>query len=177
MSEAAPERTTRPDRTRAGGNFFTKKYGPLPGWGWIALGAAGGGVFIWWRKRQAANTAASTAAAATPADTTGSTDLTGQSAATIQSEVQQLQGASSEQEQDITQQGVQEKQLATSEQTQAAINKSQGEAIQDINQGEKGEKPPAKRPPPKRPPPKRPAPRRKPPAGGQHPPTPRRKPR
>lgn len=154
MSEPAPERTARAPSARAGGNFFTKKYGPLPGWGWIALGATGGAVFIWWRKRSAANAAAPTGSAAatgTAADTTG--DVTGEQAAVIQSEVQQLQGASSEQEQDITQEAANEKRLAGSEQKQAAINRSQGEAIQDINQAEKGEKPPARRPAPRRRPP------------------------
>lgn len=44
---------------RRGGNFLTRKVGPLPMWGWIAAVAVGVGVFVW-RKRQ--NAAAATGA-------------------------------------------------------------------------------------------------------------------
>lgn len=46
-----------------------KKIGPLPAWGWGAVGLAGGGLFLWWRHQQAA---ASTAASTTAANTTTS---------------------------------------------------------------------------------------------------------
>lgn len=48
-----------------------KKIGPLPAWGWGAVGLAGGGLFLWWRHQQAAaaGTAATNAANTT---TTGS---------------------------------------------------------------------------------------------------------
>ena len=137
MSEAAPERTARAPAPKAGGNFFTKKYGPLPGWGWLALAATGGVVFIWYRNRKAA--AAATTTSATTAAGTAATDTgnPGADTAALQSEIQQLQGAESEQEQDITQEAGQEKKLAGSEKTQAAVNRSQTEAIQDLNAEEK----------------------------------------
>jgi hypothetical protein len=95
MSETAPEPTVRPPA--AGGNFLTRKYGPLPGWGWGALGALGAGGYYLWRKHQA-----STAPATTATDT--STTDTAPDISAIQSEVQQLQGAASTgSAQDVTQ--------------------------------------------------------------------------
>lgn len=84
MSEQAPE-------TGGGGFSFSKKYGPLPAWGWIALAAVGAGVWWYVRSRKAAAAAAAPAASSTD---TSSTDYAGE-LSTIQSEVQQLQGAES----------------------------------------------------------------------------------
>ena len=95
MSEAAAERPTRtspPSSSGAPGNVFTRKFGPLPGWGWAALAGVGAIVYMWWRNKQGANAAA---AASTP-DTTGAVgdDVQGQ-LATIQTEIQDLQGEQS----------------------------------------------------------------------------------
>ena len=101
MSEAATESPTRARPAvapSAGGNFFSKKYGPLPGWGWAALAAVGAVGYMYWRNRQNA------AAAAAGGDTTGSAatdnsgavtdDITGQ-LSTIQTEIEALQGEES----------------------------------------------------------------------------------
>ena len=56
MATPAPE---------GGGNFLTRKLGPLPTWAWAGLAVGG---FLYWRKRQAAAAAAAgTAATTTPA--------------------------------------------------------------------------------------------------------------
>jgi hypothetical protein len=34
-----------------GGSFWTKKYGPLPGWGWSLLAGGGALAYFWWRSR------------------------------------------------------------------------------------------------------------------------------
>ncbi len=85
MSETAPERPQR-------GNAFTKKYGPLPGWGWAGL-AALAAVGVWWYRNRQSQQAAQAAQANTAASGPG-TDY-GPQIATLQSEIQQLQGAGS----------------------------------------------------------------------------------
>lgn len=94
MSEAAPERPTRtaPPSSAGAGNAFTKKYGPLPGWGWAAL-AAVAAVGVWWYR---SHSGASAAQAAASQDTTAATgdDIQGE-LATIQTEIQDLQGEES----------------------------------------------------------------------------------
>ena len=57
MAEERPQ-----PKGKAGGNVFTKKYGPLKGWQWTATIAAGGAVFIYIRNKRAANSAAATGA-------------------------------------------------------------------------------------------------------------------
>ena len=65
MSESAPERANR------SGNVFTRKIGPLPMWGWMAIAGLLAIFYYLYKKNQAnQQTAASTAAA----NTTGSTD-------------------------------------------------------------------------------------------------------
>jgi PASTA domain len=72
-----------------GGSFFSRKYGPLPGWGWSLLAAGGALAFFWWRSRSAAN--AASAATTTPtADTT--TADTADQLASLQDEIDALQG-------------------------------------------------------------------------------------
>lgn len=73
-----------------GGGFFSKKYGPLPGWGWAALAGVGAIAWFWWRSR-------SNSQASSPADTsgtdTGSTDPQVQDQlASLQDEIDALQG-------------------------------------------------------------------------------------
>ena len=97
MSEAAPERRAPPAAPAAPkGNVFTRKYGPLPGWGWMLLAAAGVGGYLWWRNHQSASASASTTAGTTT-DTSGTTDTTdyADQIATLQAEIAQLQGAAS----------------------------------------------------------------------------------
>ena len=100
MSEAATETPTRARATAApsaGGNFFTKKFGPLPGWGWAALAAVGAVGYMYWRNRQnAAAAAAGGDTAGAAADNSGAVtdDITGQ-LSTIQTEIEALQGAES----------------------------------------------------------------------------------
>lgn len=65
MSESAPERTNR------GGNVFTRKIGPLPMWGWMAIAGLLAIFYYLYKKNQASKTAANTTAAA---NTTGSVD-------------------------------------------------------------------------------------------------------
>lgn len=86
MSEMAPER-------QGGGFSLTKRYGPLPAWAWGLLG----GVAVYagyrfWQNRKAAGSAGT---AATTADTSTQGIDYGPELATIQAEIQQLQGAKS----------------------------------------------------------------------------------
>lgn len=91
MSEQAVEVTPpRPQAQR--GNMFTRKYGPLPGWGWAALAAAGAVGYMWWRNRQATTAAAASTAGTAPTGQAGPGIDYGPQIATLQAEVQQLQG-------------------------------------------------------------------------------------
>jgi hypothetical protein len=69
-------------------DFFAKKYGPLPGWGWTALAAGGAGLYVWYRDKHAASTGTSTATGTSSA-TTGFDYAP--SIAAQQSEIQALQ--------------------------------------------------------------------------------------
>ncbi|MHB1473066.1 MAG: hypothetical protein ACYCV4_05455 [Dermatophilaceae bacterium] len=51
-------------RTGGGGNFFTNKLGPLPVWGWTAIGAAVIGVW-WWRSRKTSTSSTGSTASGT----------------------------------------------------------------------------------------------------------------
>ena len=91
MSQPMPEAPTRgnvPPRP-SGGSGLSRKFGPLPAWGWLLLAAAGGVGYIWYRNHQAAS-AASTATDTTGTDTSSTDDAA--SISTLQSEIQQLQG-------------------------------------------------------------------------------------
>lgn len=88
MSEPAAERPVRgsaPPPQR--GNALTRKYGPLPGWGWAGLAAVAAVGVWWWRNRQASQTGTAT-------NTVTGVDYSGE-LATIQSEIQNLQGGKS----------------------------------------------------------------------------------
>lgn len=91
MSQAATEAPVRgaPSPSPSGGSGLTRKIGPLPVWGWVAAAAAVGVGFIWWRNHQANAATAATSDTASGVDT--STDDAA-SIATLQSEIQQLQG-------------------------------------------------------------------------------------
>jgi hypothetical protein len=99
VSEAAPEVPRRapgtPGSSPAGGTGFSKKFGPLPAWAWVLLAAAGGVAYIWWKNHQNASAASAADTAATAADTGDGTGDDAGSIATLQSEIQQLQGAAS----------------------------------------------------------------------------------
>jgi len=69
----------------AAGNIFTRKIGPLPGWGWMALAGAGAAGYLIWKRRQAASSAA----------TTATTGATASALNNIQSEISALQGTAS----------------------------------------------------------------------------------
>lgn len=72
-----------------GGDIFGRKYGPLPGWGWALLAGGGALAYFWWKKRQAAQAATT---AATTTNVGSYTGFTSSNVATLQSEIQQLQG-------------------------------------------------------------------------------------
>lgn len=97
MSEPAAE-TTRarpPSGAGASGNIFQRKIGPLPGWGWMTLAAVAAGGYLWWRNRQGANAAQAAASTdASAADQAVGDDVQGQ-LSTVQTELQDLQGAES----------------------------------------------------------------------------------
>jgi hypothetical protein len=77
----AQQQAARPGEKQQG--FFSRKYGPLPGWGWSLVVAGGALAYFWWRKRQAAG---STAAA------TGTTaGATASSIGALQREIDALQ--------------------------------------------------------------------------------------
>lgn len=65
-------------------NIFSRKYGPLPGWGWALLAGGGALAFFWWRSRKAAE--ATTATSATAASGWAN------AASALQREIDQLQG-------------------------------------------------------------------------------------
>lgn len=91
MSQPAtesPARSASPP-SPGGQGFFARKYGPLPAWGWILLAAAGAGAYLWYRNYSGAN--AATAAASTGTGTGTGTDDADQ-LATIQTEIQDLEG-------------------------------------------------------------------------------------
>jgi cytoskeletal protein RodZ len=92
MSQMAPEPAPAPS-----GNVLTRKVGPLPTWAWLAISIAGGVGFIWWRNHKAASSAAADSgdgASAEAAEGEAATDDAA-SVATLQSEIQQLQGDAS----------------------------------------------------------------------------------
>ena len=99
MSEPAAETTTpgraAPPRTGGTSGIFQRKFGPLPGWGWMALAAVAGAGYLWWRNRQGAQAAQ----AATSTDQTAAADAVGSDVqgqlSTIQTEIESLQGAQS----------------------------------------------------------------------------------
>jgi hypothetical protein len=68
-----------PPRPAGGGNILTRKIGPIPGWGWLVIVAAGAGVFIWWRSKKASAAAAassSSGSSGTSASSAGPTQAT-----------------------------------------------------------------------------------------------------
>lgn len=93
MSESAPERPAQ-----RGGFSLTKRYGPLPAWAWGLLGGVGlYAGYRFYKSRQSS-------AAATTATTTAAGDGTGidyaPQIATLQSEIQQLQGSEAQEPKD-----------------------------------------------------------------------------
>lgn len=76
---------------RRGGNFLTRKAGPLPVWGWAAIGAGGYLLYRWYSSRSSASTTAATTAAAGTSTSASGIDYAPQ-IATLQTEIQNLQG-------------------------------------------------------------------------------------
>jgi hypothetical protein len=73
-------------KTKGGGDFFSRKYGPLPGWGWALLAAGGALAFFWWRSRESkASTSSTTSTALTGSGWAGAANA-------LQQEIDQLQG-------------------------------------------------------------------------------------
>lgn len=68
MSESAPERTS------SGGNVFTRKLGPLPMWGWMAIAMLLAVFYYLYHKNKESATASSTAATGAAANTPGGVD-------------------------------------------------------------------------------------------------------
>lgn len=117
---AGPDATRIPPGQAApaggGGSFFTQRYGPLPGWGWIAVIALAVGGYILYRRSKTTTTAnaASTAPATTASQTASAgttaedncTDASGNAVpcteadyssqiAALQAEIDNLQGTPS----------------------------------------------------------------------------------
>lgn len=84
--------STAKSAPKGGSSIFSKKYGPLPGWAWTGLVALGALGFVVWRSH-GKKAATPTTAAATVSQFGQSTTGYGASIATLQGEVQQLQGA------------------------------------------------------------------------------------
>lgn len=87
--------TEAPERSGGGGgldDFFGKKYGPLPGWGWA--GIAAGGAYLYYRAKHNASAASTSSTASTGYSGTTPFDYA-PSIATLQSEVQGLQAGES----------------------------------------------------------------------------------
>lgn len=61
MSEPAPESPP----ASSGGSAFTRKFGPLPLWGWMAVGLALALIYYFWRQNQANQAANSASSAST----------------------------------------------------------------------------------------------------------------
>lgn len=76
---------------RKSDNFFTRKYGPLPGWGWSLLAGGAALAYFWWKHRQAQQAASTTAGTTGTSTAYSGTGYAGE-LASIQSEIQQLQG-------------------------------------------------------------------------------------
>lgn len=55
-----PAQPAAPPRAAGGGNILTRKIGPIPGWGWLVIVAAGTGLFIWWRSKKSSSSSSST---------------------------------------------------------------------------------------------------------------------
>jgi len=93
MSEAAAERPARgPGAPPAGGpNIFQRKFGPLPGWGWMALAGLAAAGYLWYRNKQGASAATADTGTEDVSGAVGE-DVQGQ-LSTIQTEIQGLQGA------------------------------------------------------------------------------------
>jgi hypothetical protein len=84
MSE--PARASEPPQQGKGGGL-SKKYAGLPGWAWLGLAGVGAIAFWWWRSHQSSS-------AGTATNTVTGTDYSGQ-IATLQSEIQNMQGSQS----------------------------------------------------------------------------------
>lgn len=67
MSETAPERP--PSR---GGNILTRKVGPLPLWGWMAVGLAAAIAYYLYNKNKAASSSSATSTGSTTSTTASS---------------------------------------------------------------------------------------------------------
>ncbi len=77
MSEAAPESRRGPGGGAAGGgNVLARKFGPLPGWVWLAGTVLIAGGIIYWRRKKAAS-AATTATGTAASAAGGCTDASG----------------------------------------------------------------------------------------------------
>jgi len=159
---------------------LSRKYGPLPAWGWIAAAAGVGLIYIYMKNRSASSSAASDSGSTGAADSTDTGNDTGASIATIQSEVQQLQGEESTTSQTAAAAEDTANRANKNAEKQAAINRSQTQAIRkDREEDSKGKtsgtnraagaggsgggsakqvpnrKPPARKPPVRKPPAKK----------------------
>ena len=138
MSQAATERPSSSSRPAQSEGGFDRKIGGLPAWGWVLIAAGAGVAFILYRKY----TAAQAAAAQSNQTFTPSGIDYGPQLATIQSEIQDLQGTLSKKK--------------DSDKDEDADKDKDGKGHDDDGDGPK-RKPPAKRPPPRK---RKPAPRR-----------------
>lgn len=140
MSQPATERppSSRPESARSQGGFDRKIAG-LPTWGWVLIAAGAGIAYILYRRY----TAAQAAAAQSNQTYTPSGIDYGPQLATIQSEIQDLQGT-----------------LSKKKDTDKDEDAEKDKDGNDHDEDNEKKKPPAKRPPPRK---RKPAPRK---AGG-----------
>lgn len=96
MADAEPVKVDAPPPPKQ--SIWTRKFGPLPGWGWAAVAAVGAAGYMWYRNRSSSSSTTGTGTSSTTGSQTstgtGGTDYAPQ-LATLGAEIQQLQGAES----------------------------------------------------------------------------------
>jgi hypothetical protein len=95
----AAEQVSGPSRTTSGGGTsraLSTKVGPLPVWGWVlGLALVGVGAWYWWEHAGASSASDTSDTSGTSGSSPDDDNLPAASAATIQSEIGQLQGEQS----------------------------------------------------------------------------------
>lgn len=87
---AETQRDAARNQPPKGGGFFSRKYGPLPGWAWATLAAGGALAWFWWKNRQASQ--ASDTGSNTDLADLGTSQADADQLASLQDEIDALQG-------------------------------------------------------------------------------------